>query len=68
MDLLESNILEVVIIDHGKWIERESLTGQGHSLMITKERLELYEKNGVKGNLDILKNSTGSEVKLNIPI
>jgi hypothetical protein len=68
MDLLESNILEVVIIDHGKWIERESLAGQAHSLMITKERLELYEKNGVKGNLDILKNSTGSEVKLNIPI
>jgi hypothetical protein len=36
--------------------------------MITKERVELYEKNGVKGNLDILKNSTGTEVKLNIPI
>jgi hypothetical protein len=68
MDLLEANILEVKIIDHGKWIERASLSGKAHSLMITKERVELYEKNGVKGNLDILKNSTGTEVKLNIPI
>jgi sensor histidine kinase YesM len=68
MDLLETNILEVKIIDHGKWIERASLSGKAHSLMITKERVELYEKNGVKGNLDIMKNCTGTEVKLNIPI
>jgi hypothetical protein len=68
MDLLEANILEVKIIDHGKWIERASLSGKAHSLMITKERIGLYEKDGVKGNLVILKNSTGSEVKLNIPI
>ncbi len=68
MDLLEANIFQVIIIDHGKWIERASLSGKAHSLMITKERVELYEKNGVKGNLDILKNSTGTEVKLNIPI
>jgi LytS/YehU family sensor histidine kinase len=68
IDLLERNILEVKIIDHGKWIERESLSGKAHSLMITKERVELYEKNGVKGNLDILKKSTSTEVKLNIPI
>jgi predicted SAM-dependent methyltransferase len=68
MDLLEANILEVKIIDHGKWIERASLSGKAHSLMITKERVGLYEKDGVKGNLVILKNSTGSEVKLNIPI
>jgi LytS/YehU family sensor histidine kinase len=68
IDLLETNILEVKIIDHGKWIERTSLTGKAHSLIITKERIELYEKNGVKGNLDIMKKSTGTEVKLNIPI
>jgi ligand-binding sensor domain-containing protein len=68
IDLLETNILEVKIIDHGKWIERTSLTGKAHSLIITKERVELYEKNGAKGNLDILKKSTSTEVKLNIPI
>jgi LytS/YehU family sensor histidine kinase len=65
---IRDNILEVKIIDHGKWIERENAENKAHSLNITRERLDLYEKNGEKGSLKILKNNTGTEIILNIPI